>query len=58
MTSSVKPYITKYGRVEYKRMAEDALTKLRIREAELATIPKPVRALCRIVCRFVRARGA
>ena len=54
---SVEPYRLASGRVSYERMSRDLATKLRLREAELAEIPKPVRVVCRIVCRLLRGKG-
>ncbi len=54
---SVEPYRTPSGRIAYERMCRDLGTKLCLRERELATIPKPVRVVCRIVCRLLRGKG-
>lgn len=63
--ASVEPYRLPSGRYSYKRLYADTLTKLRVcthdlrlREAELAAIPKPVRVLCRVVGRLLRGREA
>ena len=55
--ASVEPYRLTSGKVAYKAMCADLATKLRLREAELAAIPKPVRVICRVVARIVRGRG-
>ena len=50
---SVEPYRTPSGRIAYEKMSRDLATKLRLREAELSAIPKPVR----VVCRLLRGKG-
>jgi hypothetical protein len=54
---SVEPYRTPSGRIAYERMSRDLATKLVLRERELSAIPKPVRVVCRIVCRLLRGRA-
>lgn len=54
---SVEPYRMPSGRISYEKMSRDLATKLRLREAELSAIPKPVRVVCRVVARIVRGRG-
>ena len=56
--ASVEPYRLPSGRVSYEKMSRDLATKLRLREAELAAIPKPVRVVCRIVGRALRGKEA
>lgn len=62
--STAAKYRTASGRVSYARMAHDAqrellFTRARLQDAEreLRQVPKPVRVVCRIVCRLLRGMG-